>query len=127
VQLAFKSPSFGSSAGVAAANVSAHVIKSGMVTIIAYYSTTPGKGDEVAAVLAKHVERTRTEPGCLQFLVNRSLDDPEQFVLYEQYVDEDAFQEHRQTPHFREYVEGAIVPLLAERTFHRYDLVEPAN
>lgn len=98
-----------------------------MHTIIAYYTTAPGKGDEVAAVLAKHVVRTRAEPGCVQFLVNRSHDHPDKFVLYEQYVDEGALQDHRQTPHFREYIEGHVVPLLTERTWHQYDLVEPES
>ena len=50
---------------------------------------------------------------------------PDGFVLYEQYVDEAAFEAHRQSPHFREYIEGGVVPLLAEREWHRYDLVGP--
>ena len=47
-----------------------------VLTIIANYHAKPGKGDEVAAILARHVALTRAEPGCIQFLVNRSEDDP---------------------------------------------------
>jgi quinol monooxygenase YgiN len=58
-------------------------------------------------------------------MVNRSKDDPDRFVLYEQYFDEAAFQWRRKTPHFGRYVESGIVPLLFERTWNRYRLVEP--
>jgi quinol monooxygenase YgiN len=47
----------------------------------------------------------------------------EEFVLYERYLDEESFEAHRQTAHFREYVEGDIVPLLAERIWDRYEEV----
>ena len=57
--------------------------------------------------------------------MNRSEDDGDGFVLYEQYADEAAFQAHRQSPHFKENVERGIVPLLAERHWERYRLVGP--
>ena len=96
-----------------------------MLTVIARYQVQTGMGDLVANTLAKHVTATRTEPGCVQFLAYRSRNDRDQFVLYEQYVDDEAFEAHRQTPHFRSYVEGTIVPLLSERKADRYDEVEP--
>ncbi|MGD0810668.1 MAG: putative quinol monooxygenase [Acidimicrobiales bacterium] len=96
-----------------------------MLTVIARYKAQTGMGDLVATTLAKHVAATRTEPGCLQFVAYRSQKDPDQFVLYEQYVDDAAFEAHRQTPHFHSYVEGIIVPLLSERQADRYDEVDP--
>ena len=100
---------------------------SSMLTVIAQYKARPGTGDEVAEVLALHVAATRAEPGCLEFVALRADDDPDRFALYERYVDEEAFQTHRATPHFRTYVEGRIVPLLEERTFQRYLEVTPAR
>jgi len=82
-----------------------------VLVVIARYQTRPGAGDEVASILAQHVSPTRAEPGCRSFLVNRSEDDPDRFVLYEQYEDEAAFQAHRTT-------------LLAERTWERDRRVE---
>jgi quinol monooxygenase YgiN len=98
-----------------------------MVTVVARYQVQPGMGDRVAEVLAKHVAATRTEPGCIQFVAYRSQKDSEQFLLYEQYVDDEAFEAHRKTPHFSSYVEGTIVPLLSERISGRYDEVEPES
>jgi quinol monooxygenase YgiN len=95
-----------------------------MLVVIAQYRTQPGKGDEVASVLALHRPATVAEPGCRAFVVNRSQDDGERFVLYEQYDDEAAFEAHRGSAHFKRYIEGQVVPLLAERSWERFAVVE---
>jgi len=95
-----------------------------MLVVIAQYRTRAGKGDEVASVLALHRPATVAEPGCRAFVVNRSQDDGDRFVLYEQYDDEAAFEAHRASPHFKRYIEGQVVPLLAERSWERYSVVE---
>ena len=94
-----------------------------MIHVIARYRVREGSADRVAAVLASHVAASRREPGCVQFIAYRSRTAPHEFVLYEQYLDEESFESHRQTPHFREYVEGSIVPLLTERIWDRYEEV----
>lgn len=96
-----------------------------MVVVIARYLAHRGSGDEVSRLLREHVRATRAEPGCVQFLVNRSEADPDRFLLYEQYLDEAAFEDHRRSPHFKRLLEGAVVPLLSEREWDRYRLVEP--
>jgi quinol monooxygenase YgiN len=97
-----------------------------MLAVIAHCRTQPGEGDHVAAFLAMHTAPTRAEPGCIRLLVNRCEADPDQLVLHEQYVDEATFQAHRQTRHFRDYIETAVVPLLVERAWQRYIVVEPS-
>jgi quinol monooxygenase YgiN len=97
-----------------------------MLVVIARYRASAGRGDQVAALLAPHIAATRAEPGCRCFLVNRSADDGDRFVLYEQYADEAAFAAHRESPHFQQYVLGGVVPLLAEREWERYALVGPS-
>jgi len=96
-----------------------------VLTVIARYRTQPGAGDAVAAILAKHVAATRAEQGCVQFDACRSHDDPDEFVLYEKYLDEKAFETHRRTAHFATYIEGQTIPLLLERTWQRYEDLAP--
>ncbi len=96
-----------------------------MVTIVARYRARPGAGDAVAEILSKHVAATRGEEGCVQFDACRSREHTDEFVLYERYVDEAAFDSHRKTPHFVAYIEGRVIPLLAERTWQRYDEIRP--
>jgi quinol monooxygenase YgiN len=97
-----------------------------VLVVIADYQVQPGRGDEVARVLARHAAASSAEAGCLAFEVERSIEDRDHFVLHEVYVDEQAFQSHRETPHFKDNI-GQIVPLLAGRTFERYERVEPSE
>lgn len=91
-----------------------------MLTVIARYRAKPGRGDDVAAVLARHITATRAEKGCVQFEVSRSTDNRDEFVLYEKYVDEAAFDAHRETPHFKQNVLSLILPMLDERAWQKY-------
>ena len=87
-----------------------------MRTLLARYRVQPGHSDEVEAALQEMAEAVaRDEPACLLYRAARSVEDPDVFVLYEEYVDEAALLAHRETPHFRALIEGTVVPLLASR------------
>ncbi len=92
-----------------------------MLIVIARYLVTEGHESVVARLLRQNAEASRTEPGCLEFTVFQEIDDPRVILLYERYTDEDAFQAHRQTPHFKEIIEQQVVPLLDERTWTRLE------
>ena len=96
-----------------------------MLIVIAQYVTKSGAAEEVARILRRHVADSRAEPGCLEFTVHQSVDSPERFVLYERYVDEDAFQAHRESLHFSVNIERGAIPLLADRTWSRYAILAP--
>lgn len=90
--------------------------QAGMRTLIARYRATPGNGDLVAETLRTMAEAVRRdEPACLVYRASRSLEDPDVFVLYEEYADQAALEAHRETPHFKALVEGTIVPVLESR------------
>lgn len=58
------------------------------------------------------------EPGCRRFDVLLGPDDPRRFVLYEIYDDDAAFEQHRQTRHFKVFTkasEGQIEQRLVRR------------
>lgn len=65
---------------------------------------------EVARHNAEHA--TADEPGCLRFDVIQDRDDPNCFRLYEVYTDDAALAAHRQTAHFKRYIESTA-PWLA--------------
>jgi autoinducer 2-degrading protein len=84
--------------------------------LLARYHAHEGQGDLVERTLGRMAEAVgRDEPACLVYRASRSLDDPDVFVLYEEYEDEAALLAHRETPHFRNLVEGVIVPALVSR------------
>ncbi len=71
-----------------------------MLTVIARLRAANGKGDALAALLTEQAAAVRSaEPGCLVYRPHRSTKDPELFVFYEAYVDEAAFDAHRNAPH----------------------------
>lgn len=87
-----------------------------MQALLARYHAEPGNGDAVESTLQEMAAAVvRDEPACLTYHAARSLEDPDIFVLYEEYEDEAALLAHRETPHFKALVEGIIVPLLASR------------
>jgi quinol monooxygenase YgiN len=81
-------------------------------------------GDVIEPLLAQLAAETRAEPGCLLYLVNRSTSAPDTFVLYEHYVDSDALDAHRASTHFESIAVNQVIPLLEERLFDVYHLVE---
>jgi autoinducer 2-degrading protein len=75
------------------------------------------KPENVEAFMKKCVENgnaARKEPGCRQFDVLVDPKDKTKVMLYEVYNDEQAFEAHQATPHFKKYVAEAV-PLLASR------------
>jgi autoinducer 2-degrading protein len=87
-----------------------------MRTLLARYRAQPGRGDLVEATLRTMADEVAEhEPACLVYRASRSLEDPDVFVLYEEYEDEAALAAHRETAHFRDLIEGTIVPVLVSR------------
>jgi quinol monooxygenase YgiN len=75
------------------------------------------KPENVDAFMKKALENARDarkEPGCRQFDVLVDPKDATRVMLYEIYNDEQAFETHQQTPHFKRYIAEAV-PLLASR------------
>jgi quinol monooxygenase YgiN len=95
-----------------------------MIVLTAKYFVKPGRGDEVEAALRRMTPLVKTrEPGCKLYHVNRSAENRDVFLLYELYADQAAFDAHRDTPHFKEIIEGTILPLLDKRERELYQPV----
>lgn len=61
----------------------------------------------------KNARSSSREPGILRFDVMQEEDDPTRFLLVEIYKDDKAIAQHKQTPHYAEWLEFAE-PMLAE-------------
>lgn len=97
-----------------------------MYVVVARWYTKEGKADEVLSILSQVVPLSRAEEGNLAYIVNQSVDDPRQILLYEQYVDEAAFQFHANREEFAELVKGKIWPLLESRVREIFTTIEPS-
>ena len=64
------------------------------------------RAEFLEALRANAAHSVADEPGCLRFDVSEVEDAPNRFVFYEVYTSEDAWQAHRQSPHFLDYKRG---------------------
>lgn len=74
------------------------------------------------AMLTNAEASVRDEPGCRVFDVLEMRDEPDTFLLYEVYESQAAFEDHKQTPHYK--AGRAIFGELIERqTIQRSDVI----
>jgi quinol monooxygenase YgiN len=83
--------------------------------IIARWHAREGEREKIEGILHDLVKESCREPGVRHFIAHRSYDNPNEFLLYEQYDSEQAFIDHQQTAHFKTLVLERAVPLLAHR------------
>ena len=83
----------------------------------------PESVDAFMQRLKENASAARKEPGCRQFDVLVDPKDKTRVMLYEVYDDDQAFETHQQTPHFKKYFAEAV-PLLASRERHLFTRVE---
>jgi quinol monooxygenase YgiN len=98
-----------------------------MFVVAAQYYAKEGQADEIAAILQTMIPISRSEPGCALYTVNRSVDDPRKFLLYEQYHDRSGYEAHMSTEAFKQNILGKVVPMLETRIRDFYDVVEPGG
>ena len=70
-----------------------------------------------AVVMPEMVQSLAMEDGVLAIYAGTLADDPDTWLFFEIYASEAAYQAHRQTPHFQEYLRLSA-DMLGEKTFY---------
>ncbi|MHB1132838.1 MAG: putative quinol monooxygenase [Chloroflexota bacterium] len=83
-----------------------------MIGAVMIAQALPDRGDEVAEFLRHLARQVRQESGNLRYDVCRYADDPSRFLVFEEYVDQAAFDSHMAAPHLAEAA-TKLPPLLA--------------
>ena len=83
-----------------------------MLTISVLIPAKPGKGDALGAALRALLEPTRAEKGCLSYDAHRSNDDPDLYLMHENWESEDALRAHFDTPHLQDFVATKLPELV---------------
>lgn len=94
-----------------------------MIVVVAEYVIAEGNVGEALERIAGWAEIARAEEGNRAFIVNQDVEDPRRLLLYEQYVDQAAFEFHSTRPEFKEIVIDTIVPLLESRHRRMFTVV----
>ena len=69
--------------------------------LVARMTTREGEQERAAELIGQLAAATVGEPGNILYITHRSADDPRMFMIYEQYRDKAAFEEHGQSEHFK--------------------------
>jgi len=72
--------------------------ETGPFVVIARHRALPGRADAYEQRMLADLERTRAEPGALQFHIHRDRFDPQVLVIYEVWRDVDALRTQVVTP-----------------------------
>jgi quinol monooxygenase YgiN len=103
-------------------NVGDAVAQGGLL-VVAQWEAREGEADRVADILARFLPEAQREPGAQLFLISRAKENPAQFLFYELFRDEAAFKAHQESEHFKTYIAGQALPLLAKRERMQYALL----
>ena len=87
-----------------------------MVSVIVRFKFAPEDRTEIAEILRQLAVASRTEPGVNVFIPHQLQENPDTVVIYEQYRDEKAMAEHRETEHFKKLVTAGLYQKMRERT-----------
>ncbi len=95
--------------------------------VCATWRAKEGMAEEVSRAIQELTEPSRAEPGSLHYQPHRSLEDPNTFFLYEQYVDEGAYKDHLASEHFRRHALEFGIPRLQSRERGFYEMWPPGG
>ena len=98
-------------------------VDGGGVLVVAQWEAKEGEADKVAAILDRFLPEAQREEGAKLFLISRARENPAQFLFYELFRDEAAFKAHQESTHFKTYIAGQALPLLAKRERAQYALL----
>ncbi len=92
--------------------------------LVARMTTREGEQERAAELIEELVAGSRAEPGNVYYIPHRDPENPRVFMLYEQYRDKAAFEEHGQTEHFKTLAAGELFGLMEERERTFYETID---
>jgi quinol monooxygenase YgiN len=92
--------------------------------LIARLTAREGEQDRAAEIIPRLTAASSAEPGNVHYIPHRDPEDPKVFVIYEQYRDKAAFEEHGQTEHFKSIALEELFPLMESRERNFYETID---
>jgi quinol monooxygenase YgiN len=92
--------------------------------LVARMTAQEGEEERAAELIGRLAPASNAEPGCIQYVPHRAVDDPRTFMIYEQYIDAAAFEAHTQTEHFQALGAGELFGLMEARERNFYETID---
>jgi quinol monooxygenase YgiN len=93
------------------------------LTVIAITTAVLGEDGALRAAQEKLVAETLSEPGCLRYELNQSLDDPRVLIFTEQWVSEREWRAHMEGAAMRRFAASGAPNLIADFQLYRMKTV----
>ena len=94
-----------------------------MISFTVRMRFAPEDHASVHSILQNLGAASRQEPGCVNYVAHFVEGDPDTVLIYEQYLDADALEAHRASPHFEEYATNGLYRRVRERTLETLQAV----
>ncbi len=98
-----------------------------MIMVHVYAHIKPEFVEAFKAACIENGSHSIQEPGIARFDVIQQVDDPNRFMLIEVYRSEEASAKHRETAHFKKWMETVADMVAEPRYAHRYTTVFPGD
>lgn len=95
------------------------------LTVIAHLTARPDKIEDTKAFLLSLVARTRAEAGCVDYHLHQSEEDPASFYFYENWISDEALDEHMETPYLQELVARKTEFLRVDPDVRKMTMISP--
>jgi quinol monooxygenase YgiN len=92
--------------------------------VAALWKAKAGEEGRIHEIIKIMTPLSRKEPGNLFYQAQVSPQDPTKFFLYEQYIDSQAYEDHKATEHFQKNVFGYALQYLEAREVNTYETID---
>ncbi|MDN4524508.1 putative quinol monooxygenase [Fictibacillus fluitans] len=93
------------------------------IAVPAELKAKSGKEQQTLDVLLEVMRHSRKEEGCLLYNLHQAQDDPQTFMLYELWSDQQSIDRHIETAHYKAY-RSSIEPLLHDRQVMKWNQID---
>jgi quinol monooxygenase YgiN len=92
--------------------------------VAATWKARPGQEDRILDVIKLMTPLSRREPGNIAYQAQVSSQDPGTFLLYEQYINAEAYADHKASSYFQQHVVGTALPHLERRDVTTWETID---
>src|SRR5258708_34615131 len=92
-----------------------------MIVVTGSVNARQDSFEEVRRLSVEHVQRSRTEPGCISHAVHVDCENPLRLVFFEQWADRAALLAHFAVPASREFIRSLQSLTASATTIELYD------
>jgi quinol monooxygenase YgiN len=96
-----------------------------MVTVIAHFYAKPQRGRELEEILSAWPGLAQSEPGCVDYYLHRSEEDPNVFMFYENWRSRRDLDEHSRMPYLEDFLDRRMEYLARDIDVKSYLMQSP--